>query len=432
PHGQVDVLVDLLGKGPQVRPRHGSQLHRLRDRQTERHRARTERVDPGAGESHGADLDEGLQQVVGAAHRKRQVSGEAAQAASLVVMGEIAEHGERPIQPSGVHGDLRETTADVEITHPTTHLRRLAEIASMDLEPPVDRPLSGLVVVDATTELGWYPGKVFSDLGAEIVVLESEDADAEDCPIVWPVGGRSARDVFAGVAGRRRCGDRDAALAAADILLTSEGPRRLRERGLHPDDLAAFPRLIHVAMSPFGLDGPYADRPASDLTLLAAGGLLRLAGEPGRAPVRVAGEQTAVMVGLHAAVGALIAVLAREETGRGQIVDASAQQAVAHSLENAIQYLDLEGVVRGRTAGTATEVGNGLFRCADGWVYLVAGIGGAPLAWDGLVAWLEADGLPAARVTKLREDRWTDPAWRRTHAAAHAFREVFESFAANR
>jgi benzylsuccinate CoA-transferase BbsE subunit len=302
----------------------------------------------------------------------------------------------------------------------------------MDLEPPVDRPLSGLVVVDATSELGWYPGKVFSDLGAEIVVLESEDADAEDCPIVWPVGGRSARDVFAGVAGRRRCGDRDAALAAADILLTSEGPRRLRERGLHPDDLAAFPRLIHVAMSPFGLDGPYADRPASDLTLLAAGGLLRLAGEPGRAPVRVAGEQTAVMVGLHAAVGALIAVLAREETGRGQIVDASAQQAVAHSLENAIQYLDLEGVVRGRTAGTATEVGNGLFRCADGWVYLVAGIGGAPLAWDGLVAWLEADGLPAARVTELREDRWTDPAWRRTHAAAHAFREVFESFAANR
>ncbi len=61
-------------------------------------------------------------------------------------------------------------------------------------------------------------------------------------------------------------------------------------------------------------------------------------------------------------------------------------RAVAHSLENAVQYADLEGTVRGRTAGTATEVANGLFRCRDGWV--VAGrrvtVPGPPYRFAGL------------------------------------------------
>jgi len=180
-------------------------------------------------------------------------------------------------------------------------------------------------------------------------------------------------------------------------------------------------------MSPYGLDGPHADRPATDLTLLPAGGLLQLAGQPDRAPVRPAGEQSGIATGLHATVGALIALYERADSGAGQIVDVSAQQAVAHSLENAVQYADLEGVVRGRTAGTATEVANGLFRCRDGWVYLVAGIGGTPLGWDGLVGWLDGAGID---VDILREPRWQDAAWRRTPDAADRFRRIFEGFTA--
>jgi benzylsuccinate CoA-transferase BbsE subunit len=297
-----------------------------------------------------------------------------------------------------------------------------------------DGPLAGTVVVDATTALGWYPGKLLADLGADVLSLESVDANTEDEPAQWPiVNGRGAREVFAGARQRRVRVDGDIVpaelLRSADLLLTSEAPQRLLARGLHPESLADFPRLVHIAMSPYGLDGPHANRPATDLTLLAAGGLLALAGEPDRAPVRPAGEQSAVMVGLHATVGALIALLARDDIQTGQTVDVSAQQAVAHSLENAIQFADLEGVVRRRTAGTDTEVGNGLFACADGWIYLVAGIGGSPLGWDGLLAWLANEGLD---VTPLRHRQWVDPIWRKTHSAAAEFRRLFESFAASR
>ena len=111
---------------------------------------------------------------------------------------------------------------------------------------------------------------------------------------------------------------------------------------------------MHVAISPFGLTGPYADRPASDLTLMAAGGLLALAGEPDRQPVRAWGEQTAVIAGVHATTATLIALHVLETESRGQIVDLSVQEAVAHSIENAAQYLDLEGVVR-RRAGAGPQ-----------------------------------------------------------------------------
>ena len=184
---------------------------------------------------------------------------------------------------------------------------------------------------------------------------------------------------------------------------------------------------MHVAISPFGLTGPYADRPASDLTLMAAGGLLALAGEPDREPVRAWGEQTAVIAGVHATTAALIALHVLETEGRGQIVDLSVQEAVAHSIENAAQYVDLEGVVRRRAGAGPQEAGTGLFRCADGWIYLVGGLGGKPLAWrrDRRVA----DRWGLADATDLDAERWQQPDWRRTPQACTRFRELFEVFA---
>ena len=122
-------------------------------------------------------------------------------------------------------------------------------------------------------------------------------------------------------------------LDGADMVVTDEVPGRLGEWG--PEFGRERPGLVQVVITPYGLDGPYADRPATDLTLLAAGGLLNLAGEPDRAPVRPAGGLAGFASGLHATVGGLIALLERKDSGKGQVVDVSAQQAVAHSLENA-------------------------------------------------------------------------------------------------
>ncbi|MFJ6949099.1 CoA transferase [Streptomyces wuyuanensis] len=301
-------------------------------------------------------------------------------------------------------------------------------------------PLDGVRVIDLSTRLGAYAGRLFADLGADVIRVEPPGGVPERGapPLTGDGAGLSfafteagKRSVVLDDAGPGRTDVLDRLLSTAQLLLTSEGPARLRERGLHPEDVTRrHPRLIHVSVSPFGLTGPWADRPATDLTLLAAGGLLALAGDPDLPPVRAWGEQTSVIAGVHSATAALIALLALEDTGRGQIVDVSAQEAVAHSLENAVQYLDLEDVVRRRVGAGPAEAGTGLFACADGWIYLVGGLGGLPLAWDAITAWLEAEGVEDA--AGLREPRWLERGWRRGEEGVRTFRVLFERFAAPR
>ena len=282
-------------------------------------------------------------------------------------------------------------------------------------------PLADVLVVDLTTGLGEYTGRLLADLGAHVIRID---------PNLSPSPRRSFMN--AGKHIRYTAGESElhGLLAEAQILITSEGPAALGAKGLAPDELChRHPLLVHVAISPFGLTGPYADRPASDLTLLAAGGLLALAGQPDREPVRAWGEQTAVIAGVHAATAALIALQVLETESRGQLVDLSVQEAVAHSIENAAQYLDLEGVIRRRAGAGPQEAGTGLFRCADGWIYLVGGLGGKPLAWKAIEDWLVEGGVTEA--VALSADRWQQPDWRRTPAAGAQFRTLFESFAAS-
>jgi benzylsuccinate CoA-transferase BbsE subunit len=289
-------------------------------------------------------------------------------------------------------------------------------------------PLDDVRVVDLTTSLGAYTGRLLSDLGAEVIRVEPVTERPERHRPPLSQSGLSLNWAFM-EAGKRIVSEADVDVASvigtANLLLTSEGPAALSARGLHPGDTTQRnPALVHVSVSPYGLTGPYADRPASDLTLLAAGGLLALAGDPDREPVRAWGDQTAVIAGTHAATAALIALLSLESTGRGQVVDLSAQEAVAHSLENAVQYLDLEGSVRRRAGAGPVEAGTGLFRCADGWVYLVGGLGGRPLAWPALVGWLLDMGATEAET--LLGPQWQERSWRRSHEASRIFRSIFE------
>ncbi len=297
-------------------------------------------------------------------------------------------------------------------------------MANIDLTPP----LSGVTVVDATTALGEYAGRLLADLGADVIRLLNTTSTSPERRAFMNAGKQiravqpTSPEGFA---------ELEELLQRAQILLTSEGPAALRAKGLDPFDVTRrHPMLVHVAISPFGLTGPYADRPASDLTLLAAGGLLALAGEPDREPVRAWGEQTAVIAGTHSATAALIALHVLETELRGQVVDLSVQEAVAHSLENAAQYVDLEGVVRRRAGAGPQEAGTGLFKCADGWMYVVGGLGGSPLAWSAIVEWLVDGGVPEAK--DLDAELWQQREWRRTPKACARFRELFEAFTRSR
>src|SRR5438874_1613111 len=115
------------------------------------------------------------------------------------------------------------------------------------------------------------------------------------------------------------------ALAArADVVLETGPTPGLGWPELH----AQNPRLVHVALTPFGETGPRAGWRGSDLTMTAMSGNLYSTGDPDRAPVRCSLPVSYYHGGIEAAVGVAFALLARERTGEGQHVDVALQEAM--------------------------------------------------------------------------------------------------------
>lgn len=210
--------------------------------------------------------------------------------------------------------------------------------------------LHGLRVLDLCGDFGALCGQILADLGADVVLIEppggcalrarppfwKDEPGPERSLAFWALarGKRSLVLDLATPAGREEL----IRLArAADFLVESAVPGRMRELGLDRDALAhANPRLVHVTITPFGSDGPKAGYAATDLVLLAASGPMFLCGEAGREPLRLSLPQAELHAAADAAVGALVAHFERKRSGLGQHVDVSAQQAVALATQSYI------------------------------------------------------------------------------------------------
>jgi benzylsuccinate CoA-transferase BbsE subunit len=204
--------------------------------------------------------------------------------------------------------------------------------------------LDGLRTLDCSDRLGWLAGRILADLGAEVVKVEPPDAGlgASD----WQAYNANKRLLRLDPGRLRERAALVELLAHADILIETAAPGSPLAELFRPDELRARnPRLIQVSIRPFGADGPRAHWQASDLELMAAGGALSLAGEPGGAPTRVSAPQAGLWAGAQAAVGALVALAHRGATGAGQQVAVSAQAAVLTALAHAPTFYDLLGQV---------------------------------------------------------------------------------------
>lgn len=214
----------------------------------------------------------------------------------------------------------------------------------------------------------------------------------------------------------------------ADILIESFSPGYMSDLGLGYEILAEInPKLIYTAITPFGQTGPYKDYPFSDLTLMALGGFLFLAGNEDEKPVRVCGEQAFQMGAVYAAIGSMIALYHARHTGDGQFVDVSMQASVATALENASQWYDLQGVNR-RNSGA--EAGVGPYRCKDGSVCIVVAFGRTRGMWENFISWMEKDG--AEGLEELKEEKWFEPEYRKTDEARETFKKIFENYSTKR
>jgi crotonobetainyl-CoA:carnitine CoA-transferase CaiB-like acyl-CoA transferase len=198
--------------------------------------------------------------------------------------------------------------------------------------------LEGLKVLDLTDESGWLAGKILGDMGADVIKVEPPGGDLAgrrapylggvadpERSLVWLALNTSKRGIQLDLVRERETFERLA--AQCDVLLESYAPGHLAELGLGYTTLCRMnPRLVHCAITPFGQTGPRAHWRASDLTVVAMGGNMAMTGDPERPPVRCSMPTSWYHGAAEAAAGALMAVYAREDTGRGRFVDVSLQE----------------------------------------------------------------------------------------------------------
>ncbi len=188
--------------------------------------------------------------------------------------------------------------------------------------------LSGTRVVDLTGQNGMFCGYLLAQLGAVLIAIEPPGGSAARrlAPIDESTGnglwweayarGKQSRVVdLETVEGRIAL---RSLLLEADVVVESlQNAHRDRFELSYSALEAINPRLVCVAITPFGMTGPKADWPATDLTVWAASGTHNLAGDDDRAPVRTSVPQTYLHAGADAVVATLLALRARRQSGLG-------------------------------------------------------------------------------------------------------------------
>lgn len=217
----------------------------------------------------------------------------------------------------------------------------------------------------------------------------------------------------------------------SDLIIESNRPNQMTDWGVGFESLHALqPRLVVTSITPFGQNGPFSQYDSNDLVSLAFGGLLSLGGYPGGPPTSPYGNQALVSAAQFAAVASLVAVLQSEGEGShavGQHVDVSIQESVAMALENAVQFVELEKTVRQRNGGSQRQAGTGVFPCADGMIYLMAGGVASNKFWKTTAQWLIDEGAPDAE--QLLEPRWMDNKFLQSPEAKQIFADILLPFA---
>ena len=285
-------------------------------------------------------------------------------------------------------------------------------------------------VLDATGPLGFLTGKILGDLGADVVKVEPPGGDPSrqwspqiregDClpeSLSWLACNINKREIQLDLeTDEGRDGFRTLA-GDADFVLETFPPGKLEEWDLGYEALRKDnPGLIFVSITPFGQDGPYHDFVASDLEIMALGGVMSLTGDEGGEPMRVTAPASPMWVGVEAAMGALTALLHRTMTGQGQRVDVSAQVAAMAAVAHAPIYWDLNRVnpersgifMTGRTlTGARMRV---MWPCQDGWINFI--IYGGPAGRHTnkeLVTWMAERDMAPDWLQKKDWSKFTVP-----------------------
>jgi crotonobetainyl-CoA:carnitine CoA-transferase CaiB-like acyl-CoA transferase len=245
-------------------------------------------------------------------------------------------------------------------------------------------PLEGVTVLDATSNIaGPFGGAILGDLGAKVIKIETPASDA--ARTMSPVEGD--RSAYFHVVNRNKTAVTidlksesgrlflDNLLDSADVLLTNFLPEKLAEYHLTAEELMAKrPRLIIGNLSSYGSEGPSSHFPGYDATVQARTGIMHVTGERSGDPVRVGVSVLDVGGGTWLALGILAALIKREKSGVGSVIETSLFETGASWVSYHLSAHQVTGEPSIRSGSSHPAFAPyGLFKTSDGQIMIGVG-----------------------------------------------------------
>jgi crotonobetainyl-CoA:carnitine CoA-transferase CaiB-like acyl-CoA transferase len=190
----------------------------------------------------------------------------------------------------------------------------------------------------------------------------------------------------------------------SDILIQNFRPGTIERLGFSWDVCSAInPRLIYASISGYGQTGPNRERPAYDILLQAEGGLMSITGEQEGASVKTGIAIADLTTALFAIQGILLAIIAREKTGRGQYIDMAIQDGQAALMSHAAGNFFGTGVPPGRMGNRHPSICPYRdFQCSDGALIVAAA---NDSLWDRFARAIGRADLADDPTWKVNDDR---------------------------
>ncbi len=245
--------------------------------------------------------------------------------------------------------------------------------------------LSGYRVLDCSIAMaGPFAAQRLGDLGADVVKVEPVTGEWQRHTAAGGARGNKVNVSFLSLNRNKRSlavdlkhPDGKAALLelvkTADVFLQNYRPGVAKRLGLDYETLSAInPRLVYVSISGYGEDGPYRDRPGQDLVLQGMSGAMLSAGREGEPP-NAAGQYLVDGITAYTAFeGALAALLHRERTGEGQLVQVNMLDAITTIQMQELSVFTVAGKPQQRSAEPHAHVyiraPYGAFATSDGFI----------------------------------------------------------------
>ena len=259
-------------------------------------------------------------------------------------------------------------------------------------------PMTGVRIVEVG-DLGEVAGKLLADAGADVIRVEpprgartrhtgpfvDDRADPNAC-LRYAYLNTNKRGVTLDLDAPGAAGVWRRLIETADVVIDAAGPGVLDALGAGHEAASDLERLVWCSITPFGLTGPWRDRPTNDLVSMALGGIVMMNGYDDHElpPVRPDGEHSLAMGGEYASMGIIAALLGREHTGRGTLLDVSIHECVAGTTEGAFWNWEYNGVNPERKTGRHAGAVDGWQMASDEGGYVVVFGGGVPRSRNSL------------------------------------------------